>query len=147
MSNLFNSIYEIFLRILIQLFVLDGKEKTADYISSLDYLSLYSKTFKIKDYDLHGENPYRLGELATRLKSGRRALKALVSKGFASVSGTNQGFVFKITDRGKDVIEELKLDYAMNYMNIAIDVQDYFSEYSDTEVLNYINGISRKRRI
>ena len=63
------------------------------------------------------------------------------------MSGTNQGFVFKITDRGKEVIEELKLDYAMNYMNIAIDVQDYFSEYSDTEVLNYINGISRKRRI
>ncbi|WP_018659197.1 ABC-three component system middle component 2 [Allofustis seminis] len=147
MSKLFNSIYEISLRILIQLFVLDGEEKTADYISSLDYLSLYSKTFKIGDYDLHGENPYRLGELATRLKSGRQALKTLVSKGFASVSGTSKGFVFKITDIGKEVIGELKLDYAMNYMNIAIDVQDYFSEYADTEVLNHINGISRERRM
>lgn len=147
MSNLFNSVYEVSLRVLIQLFILDGKEKTADYISSLDYLSLYSKTFKFGSYNLHGENPYRLSELASRLKLGREALKSLVAKGFASVSGTSQGFVFKITDTGREVAESLSLEYAMSYVDLAIDTQNFFKDYTDTEILKYINSISGERRI
>lgn len=145
MSKLFNSVYEVSLRILIQLLVLGGKEHTSDYISCLDYLSLYSKTFEVGNYDLHGKNPYRFSELASRLMLGKRALKALVARGFVTVSGTNQGFVYAITDKGKKVSESLKLNYAMSYMDSAIDVQEFFKDYSDEEILKYISRITQER--
>ncbi|MFM1524458.1 MULTISPECIES: ABC-three component system middle component 2 [Helcococcus] len=147
MSSLFNSVYEISLRMLIQLFVLNREARTSDYISCIDYLSLYSKSFKFGNYDLHGQKPYRFSELASRIKLGKKALKLLVSKGYASVSAENQGFIFQITDSGKQVVDSLKLEYAMIYTELAIETQEHFKEYSDSEILKYINGISRERSL
>ena len=146
MSNIFNSKYEVSLRILIQLFILDGNKKSSDYISSLDYLTLYSKTFLFGEHDLHGNNPYRLGELASRLDVGKKSLKFLVANGFCNVEIDNCGLVYSITESGRKLVGELKTEYANAYMNLAIDTQDYFSEYSEIEILKYINGISRKER-
>lgn len=146
MNNIFNSRYEVSLRILIQLFILDGHKKSSDYISSLDYLTIYSKTFCFGEHNLHGNNPYRLGELASRLDVGKKSLKFLVSNGFCNVEIDNDGLVYSITESGRKLVEEFKTEYANAYMNLDIDTQDYFKEYSEIEILKYINDISRKER-
>lgn len=146
MNEILNSTYEVSLRILIQLFVLDKKEKSADFISSLDYLSLYSKTFGFGEYDLHGENPYRLGEFGSRLKTGRNALKFLVSYDLCSVTTTNLGIAYSITEPGKNVANSLTTQYSITYLNNAIDAQEYFKSYDDIEIFEYINGITKERR-
>lgn len=147
MSKIFNSMYEVSLRILIQLFILDGNKKSSDYISSLDYLSLYSKTFHFGEYNLHGNNPYRLGELSSRLDVGKKSLKYLVANGFCNVEIDNDGMVYSITESGRKVVEDFKTQYAFAYMNLAIDTQDYFKECSEIQILKYINGISRQEGI
>lgn len=144
MSNIFNSRYEVSLRILIQLFILNGNKKTSDYISSLDYLSIYSKTFNFGEYNLHGNNPYRLGELASRLDVGKKSLRYLVANGFCNVEINNDGLVYSITESGIKVVEDFKTHYALEYMNLAIDAQCHFKEYSEIQLLKYINGISRQ---
>ncbi|MDO5018752.1 MAG: hypothetical protein Q4E02_05570 [Lagierella massiliensis] len=146
MTTLLNSIQEISIRILIQLFILDGEEKTSDYISSMDYLSLYSKTFKLNEYDLHGKKPYRLGELSSRLSLGKDSLKSLVKMGLCSVRHTNDGFVYSISESGKKVVRTLNSSYVDEYINFAIDAQEYFKNHTEIEVLKYINGISRSER-
>lgn len=146
MATVLNSIQEISIRILIQLFILDGEEKNSDYISSMDYLSLYSKTFNIGEYDLHGQKPYRLGELSSRLNLGKDSLKSLVAMGLCSVRCTTDGFVYSINESGKKVVENLNSAYVNKYINLAIDAQEYFKNNNDVEVLKYINGISRSER-
>lgn len=146
MNDILNSTYEVSIRILIQLFVLDKEAKSSDYISSLDYLSLYSKTFGFGDYNLHGENPYRLGEFGSRLKTGRNALKLLVSCGLCSVITSNTGFAYTITESGENVVNLLNTPYTFAYLNNAIDTQEYFKNYNDVEIFEYINGVTKERR-
>lgn len=145
MNSIFNSRYEVSLRILIQLFILDGNKKSSDYISSMDYLTLYSKTFHFGEYDLHGNNPYRIGELSSRVYVGKKSLKFLVANGFCNVEIDNNGLVYSITESGRKIVEEFKTEYANAYLNLAIDTQDYFKEYSEIEILKYINGVSREQ--
>lgn len=144
-NNILNSIHEVGIRILIQLYLLNGKEKSSDYISSLDYLSLYSKTFNIGDNDLNGQNPYRLGEFASRLNVGKQSLKFLVSLGLCSVIHVNKGFRYVITDSGIKVVENLSNDYAELYKQIAKNTQSVFSDYSDVDIIKYISMISNKK--
>lgn len=68
MNDLFNSVKEVSIRLLLQLYLLDSDQRTADYISCLDYISLYALTFGVGEFDLHGSNPYKLSELPSRLQ-------------------------------------------------------------------------------
>lgn len=144
--TILNSIQEVVIRMLAQLYVLEGKKKNSDYISCLDYLTLYSKTFKFGSYDLHGQMPYRLGELSSRLELGKESLKSLVAMGLCSVEASKNGFIYSITASGKNVINRLNTNYINNYINLAIDAQVYFNNYTDVDLLKYINGIAKAER-
>ncbi len=137
-NTLFNSIEEISIRILIQLYVLDDIKKTADFISYLDYLTIYSKTFGFGEFDLHGTNPYRLSELSARLDLGKKALLSLVAKGFCNVENEKEGLLYSITDTGYKIVKEMKSNYAMKYIELACDTIEYFKHYSEKDINKYI---------
>ncbi|MDO4650583.1 MAG: hypothetical protein Q4B26_18265, partial [Eubacteriales bacterium] len=82
--KIFNSIFEIRLRILLLL----SQTKRAlykDEIVNMDFITVYSADFGIGEENLHGENSFKYGEFASRHELVWEALKELVVDGLITV--------------------------------------------------------------
>ena len=79
-NNLFNSPFEMSLRILIMLDEF-GDKCTEDKILAFDFMACYSTEFEVKDVNLHGNNALKFAELVSRRQLVSEAIKDLVLKG------------------------------------------------------------------
>lgn len=149
MSDLFNTPFEISMRILLTLLVSSGKSRTVDMIAAADFLTIYSRDFGIADYNLHGENSFNFSELASRRKLMNEAIKQLVVDGLIAVVRGKQGFQYKLNARGKQVCDNYTTDYAAEYISLGQDVYDFIDDKTELEVMNLINNratMARERR-
>ena len=60
-AKLFNSTFEMELRILLLLLENGGKQYTVDRIVAIDFITCYSSDFSLPYGNLHGENSYKFG--------------------------------------------------------------------------------------
>ena len=65
MNNIFNSPFELSLRIMILMRVRKSRV-TVDWLSCLDFVTTYGKDFGISEFNLHGDNEYRFSEYAAK---------------------------------------------------------------------------------
>ncbi len=117
-AKLFNSTFEMELRILLLLLESNGGQYTVDRIVALDFITCYSADFSLPYGNLHGENSYKFGELSNRRLLVQEAVKKLVTKGFVSVA-VDKGYYFSISDQGKAYTKKFKSAYAKEYKTIA----------------------------
>ncbi len=61
MNNIFNTSFEVSLRILIILNTVQTR-LSIDRITALDFIAIYGKDFGVSEYNLHGDNDYRFSE-------------------------------------------------------------------------------------
>ena len=137
MSNVFNTPFEIALRVLMVL-IADEKPKTMDMIAAMDFIAVYGRTFGITDANLHGENFYKYGEFSARRTAVKRAVRQLLQNEMVDVYEKEDGFYFGASDVGETYCLSLTSQYAIEYSLSVKAVVSYIGKKSDKEVIKAI---------
>lgn len=86
-NKLFNSPFEMSLRMMLLLAAAPKEKFTIDRIIGLDFISCYAADFGMPYANLHGDNGYRYGEIVGRRLLVQEAVKELVTQGLVAPSG------------------------------------------------------------
>lgn len=139
MTNVFNTTFELSLRVLLALDSSNNLPKTVDMITAIDFITVYGKDFGISEENLHGDNSYRFCELAVRRDLITGALKSLVLDELVTVRASEKGFTYVINDKGETFCNEMECTYAKEYREAAIKAQEYISLHNQKDILKLIN--------
>lgn len=142
-ESVFNSTFEMELRILLLVSAAKKKAFSIDRIISLDFIVCYAGHFQLPYLNPQGDNKYMFSELASRRERIQEAVKSLVVQGLLDV-GLENGYVFSITDIGSKYIKKLQNEYAVQYKTIATDAIRRFKDYSDLQLERMINDSAVK---
>lgn len=132
-NELFNSVFEMELRILLLLSTGRKKKYTVERIIDLDFIICYADCFQFPYENLHGDNDYMYGELSNRRFLVIEAMKSLVTKGLAEAS-INKEYQFCASSEGQKYAKELESTYALQYQQIAADVIKFFAKLPDEQL-------------
>jgi hypothetical protein len=91
------------------------------------------------DKNLHGDNEFGFAEFANKREKITEAVKLSVRNDFINVEHTDQGFLYSINDRGRQVVQGIQSPYAKSYVVGAKMVCRRFSNYSDENILQFIS--------
>ena len=138
MNNVYNSAFELALRILLLLNTCNGSY-TADRIAAIDTMAIYGKNFGFASDNLHGDSNYYIGEYAAKRRTVQRALKRLVLDGYVFPKQTGGIIVYSITESGGLYVKELSTLYAKEYCeNVKLAVP--FSEHlTDRKIVRLVS--------
>ena len=138
MNSIFNSPFELSLRILI-LMKTRNSRVTVEWLSCLDFVTTYGKDFGISEFNLHGDNEYRFSEYEAKREIIGAAIKELVLRGYLTPHCNKSGFNYSITPAGIQLCETLNDEYAETYEKIAKIAINHFANYTDRKLMNCIN--------
>ena len=142
-ESVFNSTFEMELRVLLLMSAAKKKAYSIERIVSLDFIVCYAGYFQLPYLNPQGDNKYMFSELASRRERLQEAVKGLVVQGLLNVEMDN-GYAFSITDAGSKYIRKLKSEYALQYKAIAADAIKRFKDYSDLQLDHMINDSAVK---
>ena len=142
-ESVFNSTFEMELRVLLLLSAAKKRAFSVERIVSLDFIVCYAGNFQLPYLNPQGDNQYMFSELASRRERIQEAVKSLVVQGLLDV-GLDNGYFFSITETGSKYIKKLKSEYAVQYKTIAADAIKKFKDYSDLQLDRMINDSAVK---
>ena len=142
-ESVFNSTFEMELRVLLLMSAAKKKAYSIERIVSLDFIVCYAGYFQLPYLNPQGDNQYMFSERASRRERLQEAVKGLVVQGLLNVEMDN-GYAFSITDAGSKYIRKLKSEYALQYKAIAADAIKRFKDYSDLQLDHMINDSAVK---
>ena len=138
MSNkLFNSPFEMMLRVVLLLSQDNKNYYSVDRIVLLDFVSCYAADFQLPYSNLHGTNNYKFGELANRRQLVREAIRILVTRGLVEVK-VEKGYSFCISKLGLAYANKLESSYATEYRAIAESAKKKYRKESDENILSLV---------
>jgi hypothetical protein len=137
-SKVFNTVFENMLRVLLLADTLDAPANV-DRLAALDFICIYGKKCKVLDKNLHGDNKFGFAEFANKREKITEAIKLSVRNDFINVEHTDQGFLYSINDRGREVVQNIQSSYSKAYTVGAKIVCRKFSGFTDDGVLQYIS--------
>lgn len=140
MNQPYNSIAEMKLRILLLLHCTKN-HLSSDMIAALDFITVYGVTFKVSDFNLHGDNKFKFSELPSRREKVYDALKELVKERLVDVVLSN-GFCFEISDKGNNYIKDFDSPYSLEYSEIASKVIDLYGAVEESKLYKLIQSKS-----
>jgi hypothetical protein len=138
MNELFNTTFEISLRVLLVLEALGNNRKSADGIAALDFIASYGADFGIGETNLHGTNSFRYSELSIRRALTKQSLKNLVLQGLADAGQSGDGFEYSSNELGAEYCGRLDDDYANEYRVLISDAIKYANGKSAQTLLSTI---------
>lgn len=138
-TNIFNSPFEVSLRVLLLLESLKGSSYSSDILAAIDFMVVYGQDFGVSNVNLHGDNLFKYSEFATRRELTNEATKHLVRKGLISINSTKDGFTYIISTVGIQYCTSLKSDYANAYRKIALKLKEKIEGMSEQQILSLIN--------
>ena len=114
MNNIFNTSFEVSLRILIILNTVQTR-LSIGRITALDFIATYGKDFGVSEYNLHGDNDYRFSEYTSKREIASQAIKRLVLRGYITPHYNKSGFNYSISKKGVAFFESLNDKYAEDF--------------------------------
>lgn len=142
MGTVFNSTFEVSLRLLLLLSESDDTGLSIDRIATYDFVTTYSRYFGLSDSVLHGENEFGYSEIASRRNKAQAAIKELVLDGFVQVVRSEEGYKYCITENGKKVSSNMESEYATAYRELAKLTIEKFNKIAETEIMDVISKAS-----
>ena len=139
MEKVFNTTFEVSLRLMLLLSVAEGTPMTVDRIAAYDVMTIYSRIFGLSEEVLHGNNEFGLSEFASRRNKTQAALRELVLNGSVKAITSNKGFCYQITPAGKGIADKMVTQYATDYKRLATITAAGFRGKSDADVLAVVN--------
>ena len=144
MQELFNSTFEVSLRLMLLLSTTGDIPMTVDRIAAYDVMTIYSRDFGLSDEVLHGDNEFGLSEFASRRNKTQIALRELVLNGSVKAVTSDKGFSYQITPAGKGVADRMVTQYAIDYKRLAKITVARFHSMSDESIMAVINTTSEE---
>ena len=138
MPKLFNTPFEVSLRILLILSAVKPHSITIDRIAAYDLMTVYGRDFGMAEQNLHGENQFSFSELPAKRKQLNGALRSLVLDGFVSVAPSPRGFLFGLNERGREFVKSMQSEYAAAYRETVKKTHRMFGKTSDASLLSKI---------
>ena len=138
-DRLFNTPFEMGLRIIMLLSAAPKKSFSVDRIIALDFITSYASDFRLPFANLHGENNFRYSEIVGRRLLVQEAVKKLVTEGMLDVT-VDRGYFFSISDAGKKYAKKLKSTYATEYVQIAKEAVKKYKDNTDEGILATIQN-------
>lgn len=138
MNNVFNTSFEVSLRILIILNTVQTR-LSIDRITALDFIAVYGKDFGVSEYNLHGDNDYKFSEYTSKREIVSHAIKELVLRGYTIPHCNKSGFNYCISKDGVAFCESLNDIYAEDFTEIVKKTNALFYDYSDRKLTHCIN--------
>lgn len=142
MGTVFNSTFEVSLRLLLLLSELGDSGLSIDRIATYDFITIYSRYFGLSDRILHGENEFGYSEVASRRNKAQAAIKEMVLDGFVLVVRSEEGYKYRIAENGKKVASNLVSEYAIAYRELAKLTAKKYGEKTETEIMDVISKAS-----
>ena len=133
MKRIFNTEFEISLKILLLLSTISPEIMTTERIVYYDFIASYGFSFSVYNINLNGDN---IGARRTRCI---QAIKSLVLDGLISVKRSREGFKYSINENGANVVEALSSEYAKQYRAAVKGTHDKYCMFSDAELIKEIN--------
>lgn len=140
MNKLFNTPFEVSLRILLILSAVKPLTMTIDRISAYDLMSVYGKDFGITEENLHGESQFSFSELSAKREQCNGALKSLLLDNFVFVERSQKGFLFGLNERGISFTKSIQSEYAIKYIETIKKTHQMFKKTSDESLLSEITN-------
>lgn len=131
-KELFGSVFESSLRILLLLDVLNDIPLNESQITSIDFIAIYGNDYGISDENLHGYGIFRHSEFSAKSRSISLALKKLVLESSVDFISNNNGYSYSISPQGKRIADAINDRYSNEYRNA---IKSIMSEYPN---LNFI---------
>jgi hypothetical protein len=139
MSDIFNTLFEVSLRVLLVLETAGKRKISTDMIAAADFITVYGKDFDISDENLHGDNNFKFSEFAVRRGNVSKAVKQLVLDGLVTVVIRQSGFAYSITKAGSDYCAKFENEYAAIYRALAQRTWELISQKPERAVIELIN--------
>ena len=130
MSELFNSTFEVKLRMIQLMSVSRKRSYTVDQMVALDFITCYVAEFDLPFSNLHGQNGFKYSEISSRRLLAHQAIKDLVMEGMVDVK-VDHGYLFSISETGIRYAKKFKSRYALTYREIAKEVIKKYRNYTD----------------
>lgn len=139
MSKIFNTIFEVSIRLLLMLSIDESSSRTIDNLTLADFITNYSKEFGIADINLHGDNEFSFSEMALRRTSAQEAIKTLVLDGLVIIHQSENGFKYSISPKGITFCQTLTSVYAQEYRTYAEKTNNFMESKTEPELLAMIS--------
>ena len=117
-----------------------NKGENIDTLAAIDFISTYSKDFKINDYNLHGDNNYSLSGFSSRRILVQNALTILLKNHYIKIINSKTGIEYAIIDEQKKVCKKLNSTYSRKYKNIVKQVLSKFKYKSSKEIIETLHN-------
>ncbi|WP_240113504.1 ABC-three component system middle component 2 [Enterococcus durans] len=134
MNNLFNTPFEVSIRILLTLSI-QSIPVSSDRILASDFITTYGHDFDIFPSNLNGDNSYHSSEFIARRALVNAAIKKLVLQRLIQPSQNEQGFMYSLSDEGKLLIPKFVSIYAEKYLEVAERAKHFLKDRTDKEAL------------
>lgn len=144
-NRVFNTTFENMLRVLVLMSVL-AKPANSDRLTALDFICIYGKKCKVLDKNLHGDNEFGFAEFANKREKITEAIKLSVKNDYVTVGKSDEGLVYSLNDRGKEIVDGIQSPYSKAYAIGAKIVCRKFANYTDEAVLKYISKLATESK-
>ena len=139
MMKLFNSTFEVSLRVMLVLSQTANANMTLDRIVAYDFIAIYGRYFDLAESNLHGDNDFGFSELSARRGVMQTAIKDLVLDGLVKAIRRSNGFCYEITSIGRDFCKAQTTDYAEAYRHLVCSVHNKYANMTEVEIMSVIS--------
>lgn len=144
-NKVFNTTFENMLRVLLLMDILP-KPVNLDRLTALDFICIYGKKCKVMDKNLHGDNEFGFAEFTNKREKITEAIKLSVKNNYVTVGKSEEGLVYSLNDRGKEIVANIQSPYSRAYAIGARLVCRKFANYTDEAVLKYISKLATESK-
>lgn len=143
MSKIYNGSFENSLRIVLMLRTLSSPQNLGR-LCDLDFLTAYGQSFGITDTNINGTSIYLFSEYSARRSVVESALTELVLDGLVSIRESDQGFLYFLTEEGKEYADSLNSTYATQYRDASAAVKEFASDKTDSNLYALITSVASR---
>lgn len=118
-ESILNTPEETKYRLLLLFSVLPDGQYDQQWISAIDFLTIYGADFDYHGKNLHGDSWMRFTEYALRIWIVRDALHEMVTLGWLTATPTANGYVYGISKDGREMAAEFSTSYVIPYRENA----------------------------
>ncbi|NEW62265.1 hypothetical protein GMA11_02540 [Granulicatella sp. zg-ZJ] len=137
-KSLIGSSFETSLRVMLILdelsnFILDEQQ-----LSCIDFIAIYGANFHILDNNLHGNSHLSYSEFSAKSQLVSNSIKLLVIKKYVELIIDDKGYVYKLSENGKQITSKFSNDYSNLYRIALREVLSTFPTLNSYQMKNFI---------
>jgi hypothetical protein len=140
-ERLFNSPFEIEMRILLLLSEATTWPLSQSSIVTIDFMAVYGKEFGVSDHNLHGDSQYKFSELPSRYELVTIGIKELVKTGLITPV-LKKNYQYQINDKGENLVSGFDDDYSQEYRKT---VDEVFLKFNVTKTASLKDIIDKRK--